>query len=160
MNARKIVTAILLLFVVVSVVVFITRETNRGGSATDSAPGVADASAQAEVVAYYFHGTARCKTCLTIEEYTKEALESGFTADLAAGRLAFEIINVDEPTNEHFVKDFELDSRSVVLARNSDGQEEQFANWRQLNRVWELVGDKDAFITYVRTETQAMLAGS
>ena len=112
---------------------------------------------EAELIAYYFHGTRRCTTCMSIEAYTKEALESGFTEDLESGRLEFQIVNIDEPANEHFVHDFALDARAIVLARHDKDEPEQ---WKRLDRMWELVSDKDEFVQYIQTETQAMLASN
>jgi len=157
MNARKTVTALLLLFVAVSIGFLVTREF-AGGKTSDelatSDPGSVD---QAELIAYYFHGTRRCATCKSLEAYTKEALESGFRDDLESGRIELQIVNIDETVNEHFVHDFELDARAIVIARFDNGQREQ---WKRLDRMWELVSDKNEFVQYVQSETQAMLTGN
>ena len=48
---------------------------------------------------------------------------------------------------EHFVKDYELTNRSVVVSLEKNGIEKR---WKRLDRVWELVRDKDAFIEYIQ----------
>jgi hypothetical protein len=157
MNARKTVTALLLLFVAVSIGFLVTRELT-GGKTSDelvtSDPGSVE---QAELIAYYFHGTRRCPTCKSLEAYTKEALESGFQDDLESGRIELRIVNIDEPANEHFVHDFALDARAIVIARLGNGQPEK---WKRLDRMWELVSNKDEFVQYVQSETQAMLTSN
>jgi hypothetical protein len=111
-------------------------------------------SAERRVVAYYFHGHARCKTCLTIERYSQEALESGFQTELADGRLEWLVVDIDEPENEHFVEDFQLVSKSLVLVEYTG---EKVGEFKVLPKVWRLTGDKDAFLAYVQRETRAML---
>ena len=44
----------------------------------------------------------------------------------------------------------------VVLAKMKAGQVE---DWKRLDEVWALVGDKPAFAKYVRGEIERMLAG-
>ncbi len=47
-----------------------------------------------QVVAYYFHVTARCSTCRMIQAYTEEALASGFGIALANRDLEFRPVNI------------------------------------------------------------------
>lgn len=108
------------------------------------------------VVAYYFHGTSRCVTCLRIEEYAREAIEVGFPEEIQSGALEWYAIDVEQPQNEHYITDYELTTRSLVLV-DMDGGEQ--TRWKNLGRVWELVADKEAFVNYVREETQAYLEG-
>lgn len=58
------------------------------------------------VVAYYFHGNFRCVNCRNIERFSKEAVEKYFKDELNSGRVVFEVINVEEKGNEHFVGDY------------------------------------------------------
>ena len=63
---------------------------------------------ETKVVAYYFHTTARCTTCLAIESYSREVVEQKFGADIAKGRLEYRLVNVQLPENQHFIKDYQL----------------------------------------------------
>ena len=110
--------------------------------------------AGSKLVAYYFHGNMRCMTCRTIEAYAKEAVNAGFPEALKDGRLEFRVVNVEEKANEHFVQDYQLVTRSVVLVQFADGKQEQ---WKNLARVWELTRDKEAFLKYVQDETRSYL---
>jgi len=172
MKPKTIVTIALLLFVAVSVVYLVVKET--GGKLTQNAtqpettspqtgrePG-APPPASAEnttavdrVVAYYFHGNVRCTTCRTIESYAKEAIQTGFADALKDGRLEWRVVNVEESGNDHYVEDFQLTTRSVVLERLAEGKRQ---DWKNLQRVWELVrGNKDDFLMYIQDETRAYL---
>jgi hypothetical protein len=109
------------------------------------------------VVVFYFHGNARCATCRKIEAYSDEAVHSGAARALADGDLSWRVVNVDEPANRHFIEDFQLITKSVVLAEYRDGEVVRFKN---LDKVWQLVRSKDRFVEYVQGETQEFLEPS
>ena len=106
------------------------------------------------VIAFYFHGTKRCSTCMTIEDYTDESLKTNFADEIKAGRLEWRMVNIEEPDNEHFIQDFQLSTRSVVLVEMRDGAQRR---WKNLARVWELVRDRRAFASYITDETRNYL---
>jgi hypothetical protein len=56
--------------------------------------------------------------------------------------------------NEHFVEDFKLVTRSLVLVSYRDGT---VARWKNLDKVWQLVRDEELFSQYVRESTRAFL---
>lgn len=152
MNIKKIITLVLLVFVVASVGTIVAKE--RG---VQPAPQtVQNITVPAKVVAYYFHGNMRCITCKKIEALTTEAIETGFADDIKSGRVELKVVNVEESGNEHFIQDYELASRSVVVARY-EGEVEK--DWKRLDEVWQLVGDKDAFIRFVQEQTANLLKG-
>lgn len=171
MKPKKIVTMALLLFVAASFIYLLVKETGgktdqnvQSGTASSrtgherETPALAsaeNATAADKVVVYYFHGNMRCRTCRTIEAYTKEAIESGFADALKDGRMEWRVVNVEAPGNDHYVQDFQLSTRSVVLERLADGKNRE---WKNLQRVWELVrGDKEDFLKYIQDETRAYL---
>ena len=71
------------------------------------------------------------------------------------GILQWRVVNIDEPANRHFIQDFQLVTRSVVLAEYRDGKVVRSKN---LDQVWQLVRDKQRFVDYVQSETKAFLA--
>lgn len=168
MKLKSLVTVALLLFVVASVVYLVlsdspVRVENPGESSETMALMVTAPSSgspdkveevQHRVIVYYFHGTARCATCRAIEQYTYDALVTGFSGELQSEILEWQAINVEEPDNQHFIDDYELIMRSVVLA---DMVGENQIRWKNLDRIWDLVNDRDAFISYVQAETGAYL---
>lgn len=105
----------------------------------------------------YFHGDQRCPTCLKLEAYSREAIESGFADSLATGCLHWRMVNYDQEDNKHYVDDYQLYTKALVLSRVVDGKE---VAWKNLDKIWTLVGDKAQFIEYVQKETRAFLAGT
>ncbi len=102
---------------------------------------------QDQITVYYFHGTRRCKTCRTIEAYAKEAVEGKYSEQLKSGRLKWNVVNTDEPDNEHFVEDFGLVSSSLVVVEVDGGR---MTRYQVLQDAWTLVRDKPRFIEYVQ----------
>jgi len=140
---KRIFTGVLLAFVAVSIG-YLIRDGVRGSG--DGPVATTGAGEGHVTVVYYFHGTRRCHTCRTIEALTREAVESAYSAELADGAVEIRTVNVDEPENEHFVADYELSMRSVVLVEIVDGVEKR---WQRLDDVWQLVDDRDAFVDYI-----------
>lgn len=159
MRMKQLATLVLSIFVLGSLGYLVVSEIRGGSGAAPDGAGPATTEAEEapppfQVVAYYFHGTQRCTTCRTIEAYTVEALEAGFREELADGKLVLRIVNIEEPGNEHFVEDFELSTRTVVLAAVVEGEQ---VEWASLPRVWELVGDREAFLAYIQSEAERFL---
>ena len=107
-----------------------------------------------QVVAYYFHGERRCETCMKLEAYSQEAIEDSFADRLADSSLVWRVVNFEADENEHYAEHYELYSQAVILSRVRDGKE---VRWRNLDKIWEKVGDKEDFLAYIRTETHRFL---
>ena len=105
-------------------------------------------------IAVYFHSTQRCPSCLKIENYSHEAIQDAFADELANGTLLWRMVNTDEPQNEHFITDFELYTKSLVLVQMREGKQ---VRWKNCKDVWELLNDKEAFQIYVQEEVRAFL---
>jgi hypothetical protein len=108
-----------------------------------------------KVIAYYFHTDARCSKCIKIEEYSKEAIEKGFPDELKNGTLEIQVVNYEKPQNKHFMQDYKLVSKSLVLVNMVNGKQTE---WTNLKTVWQLTERKDAFLNYVRKEVRNYLA--
>jgi hypothetical protein len=156
LKIKLIITILLLVFVAASLVTVFMKGTGEGPETERAADTAAEAARGTKVVMYYFHGNARCKTCLTIEMYALEAIETGFPKSLREGTLEFLPVNLEIEGNEHFIDDFQLSARTVVIERITDGKRGDYVN---LNRVWELVGDRDAYIRYVQDEMEKFMNG-
>ena len=186
MKLKPIVTSLLLLFVVGSLVFLVVDESRKRAGTDDAAAGPQDAPQQTfsdaapdarpvrngpasrptataptprrttlhKVIAYYFHTSFRCPSCRKIETWSREAIQTGFAPALKDGRLEWRMVNVEKPEHAHFVKDYQLYTKSLVLVAMHDGKQ---VRWKNLPRVWELLGDKRAFLTYVHDEVRAFL---
>ena len=182
MSKRMIISAALGIFLLFSLAVALFRSPDReqaladANMATPPATETADvrlaASAPAEtpapaatvtptaapkrphVIAYYFHVTQRCVTCSTIEKYSFEALNTYFSPQIEEEILELRSVDVQQPENKHYIRDFELQFQTLVLARYED---DRLEDWKNLAQVWQLVQEKEEFFLYVKSETDAIL---
>ena len=166
MTTKKILTAVLLLFVVAAVGTVVLKGLMRGNT-TDSSKldgqdiassGDTELKSDADVeVVYYFMTTQRCQNCMKIESYTKEAVQEHFSEKLNNETMIWKMVNIDEPENQHFIPDYQLYTKSVVLVRYRGGKQ---VEWKNLDRIWNLLGDETAFKEYVVREVKAFVKES
>jgi len=108
------------------------------------------------LLVYYFHGNARCPTCRAIESQAKETVETQFASQLSDGKIVWKTVNYEkDAVGKPLATQFEIVNPVVVLAKMKDGQVQ---DWRRLDQVWAVVGDKPAFTKYVQGEIEQMLA--
>ncbi len=162
MNGKRAITVLLLVFVVASIAWLAVQNTGQPAPAAsptvaNAAPEVANATGESRYIAYYFRNNVRCPSCLKIEQYTDEAIQTGFGEQLAAGTLQWKVVNTDQPGNEHFVKDYQLQTKSVVLVEMRGGKEVKYKN---LEKVWELLGSQPGFVAYIQEEAAAFMQPS
>ena len=129
-------------------------ETAGKEAAAEAATVVAPSARPHRVIAYYFHTTYRCASCRAIEAYSREAIESAFADEIKDGRLLWKVVNIEVKGNEHFVKDYSLYTKSLVLVNEVRGKP---AEWKNLEKVWQLLLDKPKFLRYVQDETRGYL---
>lgn len=126
--------------------------------AAPSAPSpVPTPAADRKVVVYYLHTTTRCASCYRIENWAEATVLEDFAPEMGAGLLQWKVLNVEEPGNEHFVEDYQLFTKSVVLSEVKNGRE---VRWKRLDRVWDLLGDQTAFRLYLDREIRQFLDAS
>jgi len=107
------------------------------------------------VVAYYFHGDYRCASCTKIEKYTGEVINDSLPDYLESGDLEYRVINVEEKGNEHFMEDYQLYTKSVVLSLVKGGEEVKYKN---LDKIWQYLRNKEKFYRYVSEQIESFLA--
>lgn len=61
---------------------------------------------------YYFHSTARCITCQTVEKVTKEAVKE-FYGD----KVSFLSVNNDDKTNESLMKKYRVSGQTLLIVK-------------------------------------------
>ena len=129
------------------------KSESRPAKPATTAPMV-DQAQQFKVIAYYFHGRARCVTCKKIESLSHEVVASNFAEQLKNRKLEWQVVNAELPENRHFISDYQLISSSVVLVKYENGKQTGYKNLRD---VWKLVNSEPAFRNYVKGEVQAAL---
>jgi len=187
MQSKKILTAILLLFVGFSLVELVLKRVREasagpdGGQQTASAPSpapspapvkaedgkpspgtpagseAAPAAAAEKVIAHYFHGRERCANCRNYETLSREIVERDFATHVGAGRLEWREGNYDEPDQRHFDAKYKLGRVPTLVLVRVQGDTELEA--RKLGDGFMLIvtGEKDKFTEYVRRQLQAFL---
>ncbi|HUU93132.1 MAG TPA: nitrophenyl compound nitroreductase subunit ArsF family protein [Phycisphaerae bacterium] len=154
MKPKTIVGVVLLVFAAASLVYLVAAELSK----TDEPAGAGGAPPtdlpDDAVVVTYFLSNFRCPTCLKIEAYSKEAVETGFADAVKDGRLVWRAVNTDEPGNKHFLDDYQLAAKAVVVSVRRGGKE---VKWKNMEDIWFQVGVKDDFLAYIRTEVAAAL---
>ena len=109
-----------------------------------------------KMVVYYFHATQRCATCMAIESYSKEILGTKYGAQLKAGVIQWQVVDVEQPKNRHFIQEYRLVSPSVVVVRIENGKR---GRWQTLDKTWTLVRKKGEFVQYVQSNINKLLEG-
>lgn len=107
-----------------------------------------------KIIAYYFHPTARCPSCINIENFTKEVIETEFSKENNKRLISFKQLNIDDSVNEHYIEDYKLENSSVILARYVDNKQ---VNWKNLEHVWKYAMDKESFFKYMKIEIKDFL---
>jgi len=122
-----------------------------------AAPSASAAPAEHKVVAYYLHGDTRCPSCIKIEQWADAAVHERFARELADGKLEWQVVNYDEPRNRHYLGDFQLEFKVVVLADYVNGKQ---VRYKRLDAVWDLLDDQQAFTDYIADEVRQYLEGA
>ena len=102
---------------------------------TSASEQVSETAAESHsLTVFYFHGRQRCMTCNNMERMVHEMADNLPSVEVKA-------VNLDEPANEHFVADFGLTTRTVVLQSGS--------RFTVLDKCWNLAHDEVAFKDYI-----------
>jgi thiol-disulfide isomerase/thioredoxin len=110
---------------------------------------------QDRVIAMYFHRTERCPTCQKMGSYSEEAVQAAFADESKAGRVAFHFIDFEAEKNARYTKAYNISGPALVVAKISNNK---VASYRNLEDIWDKVGDKPAFLRYVQENVKACLA--
>jgi len=105
-------------------------------------------------VVFYFHRGVDDFVSYKFETYTKEAIYDNFSDELIDRTLLFKAINVNERLNKHYIKDYQLYAKSVVLAKLKNGQ---IIKYKNLDKVWSLFSNRKNFQEYIKSETANFL---
>jgi len=122
-----------------------------GGTQTLATDSLTDS---ATVVVTYFTTDVRCDSCRTIESLSRKSIEDGFPSQLEAGAIVFRVLNTDQVENEHYVDQYELTNKTVIVSHQVDGKE---LEWTDRQDVWLLLDKPDEFSAYVREPVQLYL---
>lgn len=151
MKTKTVMTWLLLAFVGFSLVYMVLP---KSGASLSKGATVQAASKTDYVAVYYFYDNIRCQTCKQIEANTKEVVEQDYAKEVAEGTVVWRPINTDEPGNQHYLKDYSIMSKSVIVAKFEAGKQ---VKWSNLKKVWQLIKDPNAYKQYLRDEINSVL---
>jgi hypothetical protein len=100
---------------------------------------------------YYFHPTARCESCINIENFTKELLENKYSKD---PEITFKPLNIEDKENEHFKKEFNLKFSSVIIV---DVKDKSVNRFKLLDSVWSYSDNKERMFKYAEREIEEFI---
>ena len=120
---------------------------------TDEPPAVASEE-PCVIEAIYFHSTYRCVTCLDIENGAKAIVEAEFAEELAAGKLRWLAINMEDERT--YISQYDLAMPSLVLIRKVG---DEVVDWITLDDTWTQIRSSTRFSAYIRDSLQAFMEG-
>jgi len=77
---------------------------------------VSDVSSD-KIEAYYFHFTARCVTCKTIEAKAKENLETLYPNQVKQGLITFQSVNLEEASNKALAEKLGVSGQTLLIVK-------------------------------------------
>ncbi|MDF1536037.1 MAG: nitrophenyl compound nitroreductase subunit ArsF family protein [bacterium] len=122
--------------------------------------GPAELSAAAgrpdRVVVYQFHRRFRCEECYKLEAAIGETLNTHFPEQLADGKLVFNVVDLDAEGNGHYTQEYDFFYNTVIVVDVRGGRDVRFKN---IEKVWQLAGERDLLMEFVRSEVEEYLRG-
>ncbi len=91
---------------------------------------------------YYFYNDFRCANCIKFEEYTSEIAPTL--------PVEFKLINTSDDENKLYLMAYKLYTKSVVITDDK-------GNFKNLEGIWENLGDEDDFKDYIKEEVNEFI---
>ena len=73
-------------------------------------------------------------------------MHSVFHKELRAGKIRWQVINFEDSLTEHYIDQYKLENQALIVAKIRNGKE---VEWKLLDKIWELLGDRKKFVEYV-----------
>jgi thioredoxin-related protein len=135
-HVKKIVSGLLLLFIVFAIVVKIVSR-----NVPQEATAILD-----HYHVLLFHAEARCKTCNDMESLIKEVLQRQEYIDLGIDLV---LLEYDLPKNKELVERFRVGTASIVLIEKRDGEIVRHRNLTA--EAWNTIDYKRLFVEMLET---------
>jgi hypothetical protein len=79
-----------------------------------TAPSV---SSYVDVEVYYFHRTARCVTCLTVEAEARKNVGMLYADQVKSGKISFTALNLEEATGRSMGEKLGVNSQTLLIVK-------------------------------------------
>jgi hypothetical protein len=70
-----------------------------------------------KIEAYYFHFTARCMTCRTVEAQAKEDIETLYPELVKQGKISFQSVNLDEESSKALAEKLQVYGQTLLIVK-------------------------------------------
>lgn len=70
-----------------------------------------------KIEVYYFHYSHRCKTCVAVENVTKDALSKLYSKKVKSGEIKFISIDMDEKSGEDLAKKLKVSGQTLLFVQ-------------------------------------------
>ncbi|MBL0095363.1 MAG: rhodanese-like domain-containing protein [Bacteroidetes bacterium] len=92
---------------------------------------------------YAFHGTRQCETCKHMKAFTRQTLNTYFSAQLKSGSIVFSIIDVDDEANEKLAEKFQATGTALMINNVVNGKD-NIMDWSDF--AFEKANDESKYI--------------
>jgi hypothetical protein len=157
MNSKSLIRWLLLVVVAGSVAIYALQRSGQPPATTDGPTTTVANTTAAAVVITYFTTDVRCESCRKIEALSRQAIDGGFPQEVAGGAVVFRVVNTDRPEHRHYVDDYEITNKTVIISHQVDGRE---SGWTNRQDVWLLLDEPSEFFNYVREPVRRYLGKS
>ncbi|HEX2970279.1 MAG TPA: nitrophenyl compound nitroreductase subunit ArsF family protein [Bacteroidales bacterium] len=113
---KKHVLLLLIVFVFFALACNSQKREKENSSSVNSLTATADNTSD-RIDAYYFHFTARCVTCRTIEESTKSNLQALYPEHIRSGLITFKSFNLDNDSCRVFAGTLGVSGQTLLLVK-------------------------------------------
>ena len=79
-----------------------------------------EAISPTDVVVFYFHGKARCKTCIAVQDVARETVKTAFADN---NKVRFIEIDTSEKGNEALIKKYDVTWNALIIAKGENSIE-------------------------------------
>jgi hypothetical protein len=94
----------------------------------------------------YYHGTIRCHSCLTIEQFSAMTMQTVFAKRIAAGSIVWRVEDYEMEEDTAAVRKYDLQNQALIISKRVNGVE---TGWRLLPKVWDYTEDYTRFRRYL-----------
>jgi hypothetical protein len=75
------------------------------------------ATKSGDVEVYYFHMTARCVTCKTVEAEARKNVEMLYADQVKSGKISFTALNLEEATGKSIGEKLGVNSQTLLIVK-------------------------------------------
>lgn len=154
-TAGNILKWILLAFVLASLVIAIYRISDRTPVRSDiSLFEQLNPAHENQVMVVLFHFRERCETCLNMEQYTRDFLDTYNARMNERDKIQFKLAVINDDRNLNLVRRFHTYTSTIVLVEFENGEEKHV---KALNNAWQLYRDKEAYTAMLENEVESFI---